>query len=124
MLRCLFIIFFTQSCMLAEFVPPERLDADPNYVRFRLGFRYNTQFNKESLDQTNSSFQYMATVKYSAGLLESDWGQTKLRAISGAGPFYTVSLNEFATTMDRPTRDHEYNVRQIYLQQDYEDWRG
>lgn len=99
-------------------------ELEPSSIKFRLGMRYNSQFDKQTLDQLSSWFQFRATIDYALGLAATPAGDFTLRGMAGTGPTYTVSWNSFASTMGQAVPDQVFNMRQIYLQDDYEGWRG
>jgi hypothetical protein len=100
-------------------------ELEPSSIQFKLGMRYNSQFDKDTMQPVTGWFQYRAQISYALGLAASPAGDFTLRGVAGTGRSYTSAWNSFASTLSSKTvPDGVFNMRQIYLQDDYEGWRG
>jgi len=97
---------------------------EPNRLRITAGVRYNTILDRDTLDQATSWFQYRTRANYSVGLATGEAGAWTLRGLAGTGPLYTTSWNSFYSTIGQPVPSQSFNMRLIYLQDDYAGWTG
>ncbi|MBC2596033.1 hypothetical protein H5P28_17335 [Ruficoccus amylovorans] len=110
--------------LLVSFTLPVAAELEPSSISFRIGMRYNTQFDKDTMDQRTGWLQYRGQISYALGLLSSPAGDFTLRGIAGTGRSYTSSWNSFVSTVGQTVPDQVFNMRQIYLQDNFEGWTG
>ncbi|MGE9292595.1 MAG: hypothetical protein ACQKBW_03195, partial [Puniceicoccales bacterium] len=109
---------------LCAMQPLDAAELEPSTISFKIGSRYNTEFYKDTMDQRTGWFQWRAQINYALGLAASPVGDFTLRGVAGTGGSYTSAWNKFASTTGQTVPDQVFNMRQIYLQDDYEGWRG
>ncbi|MDP0497613.1 MAG: hypothetical protein Q7Q73_15530 [Verrucomicrobiota bacterium JB024] len=97
-------------------------EPDANYVRFSLGAEYSGLFDRDTLDAASSWLQFRARIFYSLGLASTPAGNFKLKGLAGTGSYYTYSWINILSTMGQKVPDKTFNMRQIYIQDEYEGW--
>ncbi|MGE9292593.1 MAG: hypothetical protein ACQKBW_03185 [Puniceicoccales bacterium] len=114
---------FIEGAGDASDAPEVPAEPDANYVRFSLGTEYSGTFDKDSLDAKGSWWQFRARIHYSLGIAATEIGDVKLKGLAGTGGRFIASWVNLVSTMGQPVTSRPFNMRQIYLQYDYEGWQ-